>query len=644
MILGALLGLALELGRFGLMKLDLGEKEFSRVSDLCLVLGVGALLLMRFGVQDTSGLGLKYVRWLPALFFPLVFAQAFAQSGGVPLRSLSLLLRRRKSVDSRRVDVAWPYFVLCLVSAGAANHRDLGYFVAVVLLVLWAAWHSRPRRLHPVPWMAVGLACAGIAFGLQHGLRLTQAFLEGRLSDLVSRFARKEFDAIESRTAMGRVGNLKQSPRLVLKLQPVLGDVPTLVRQASYNTFRDENWRAVQAEFDPVPVEADLTTWTLASGGEAPSQTRVIQRLNKGRGLLNLPLGASKITNLPVDTLHTNALGAARAADGPDMVEYTVSHGLTASDQPPNELDLVVPETETPAVSAVIDSLNLARLNTQSQISALERFFSQHFTYSTYQAVRSFGFREGRTPLGEFLLERRSGHCEYFASSTVLLLRRLGIPARYAVGYSVAEKNTAGTTYYVRDRDAHAWVLAWVDGRWTEVDTTPGSWRDEEALEAGLFRGFQETLSWLAFGFSEWRWLGGAGWLGALAPWLMLPVALYLAWRVFGRAKLSALGGSGVSKSAGADSEWYGVERALASKGLAKSPHESALQYARRLPRQLADAEALVRLHYQYRFHPGGLSTEERQALRRGATELHARVKAQDLSMEAPSPHPPRPR
>ncbi|MBT8330725.1 MAG: transglutaminase-like domain-containing protein, partial [Deltaproteobacteria bacterium] len=36
-----------------------------------------------------------------------------------------------------------------------------------------------------------------------------------------------------------------------------------------------------------------------------------------------------------------------------------------------------------------------------------------------------------------FLTRSRSGHCEYFATATVLLLRQAGIPARYARGYSV---------------------------------------------------------------------------------------------------------------------------------------------------------------------------------------------------------------
>ncbi len=40
------------------------------------------------------------------------------------------------------------------------------------------------------------------------------------------------------------------------------------------------------------------------------------------------------------------------------------------------------------------------------------------------------------------------------------MLRRLGVPARYAVGYYVHEGN-GENHYVVRERDAHAWCLVW---------------------------------------------------------------------------------------------------------------------------------------------------------------------------------------
>ncbi|MEM9137769.1 MAG: transglutaminase domain-containing protein, partial [Cyanobacteria bacterium P01_F01_bin.42] len=92
-----------------------------------------------------------------------------------------------------------------------------------------------------------------------------------------------------------------------------------------------------------------------------------------------------------------------------------------------------------------------------------------------------------QTPLEAFLLDHRSGHCEYFASATALLLRSTGIPARYVAGYSVSEFSPAEQQYIGRVRDAHAWVMAYVDGAWRTIDTTPSGGASRE-------RNGQETL------------------------------------------------------------------------------------------------------------------------------------------------------
>ena len=49
--------------------------------------------------------------------------------------------------------------------------------------------------------------------------------------------------------------------------------------------------------------------------------------------------------------------------------------------------------------------------------------------------------RTEATPLADFLLRTRSGHCEYYATATVLLLRAAGIPARYAHANAVHNPN-----------------------------------------------------------------------------------------------------------------------------------------------------------------------------------------------------------
>ncbi len=73
-----------------------------------------------------------------------------------------------------------------------------------------------------------------------------------------------------------------------------------------------------------------------------------------------------------------------------------------------------------------------------------------------------------------FLFETREGHCEYFATSMVVMMRALGIPARIVNGYYSAEWNEIGKAFTVRQRDAHSWVEVYFDSYgWMSFDPTP---------------------------------------------------------------------------------------------------------------------------------------------------------------------------
>lgn len=107
-----------------------------------------------------------------------------------------------------------------------------------------------------------------------------------------------------------------------------------------------------------------------------------------------------------------------------------------------------------------------------------------------------YTLKPGAVPEGEdlveyFLYKNKKGYCSYYASSAVLLLRSLGIPARYVEGY-MAGKTTLKTGKYendslvveMTDENAHAWVEVYVDGfGWTPVEMTPGYSEGFEVIE-----------------------------------------------------------------------------------------------------------------------------------------------------------------
>lgn len=80
-----------------------------------------------------------------------------------------------------------------------------------------------------------------------------------------------------------------------------------------------------------------------------------------------------------------------------------------------------------------------------------------------------------------FLFDSKRGYCAHFASAAVLMLRYLGVPARYVTGYSVSadafSKDEEGMyTAVVTDMQAHAWAEVYLDGTgWIPMEMTPGA-------------------------------------------------------------------------------------------------------------------------------------------------------------------------
>jgi transglutaminase-like putative cysteine protease len=96
-------------------------------------------------------------------------------------------------------------------------------------------------------------------------------------------------------------------------------------------------------------------------------------------------------------------------------------------------------------------------------------------------------------PVEDFLFNRKTGHCEYFASALTLMLRAAQIPARMVSGYKggIPHPQKKGVLE-IQQRFAHAWVEAWVekDG-WTTFDATPV---DARSLSIASVSGKQGSL------------------------------------------------------------------------------------------------------------------------------------------------------
>ena len=87
------------------------------------------------------------------------------------------------------------------------------------------------------------------------------------------------------------------------------------------------------------------------------------------------------------------------------------------------------------------------------------------------------GAPAGVDPVDWFLFTQREGYCDYYASSMVVMLRSLGIPARWVQGYAGGTFNTEKGAFEVRENIAHSWPEVYFSGfGWERFEPTPASY------------------------------------------------------------------------------------------------------------------------------------------------------------------------
>ena len=623
------LAVLIEAARALTWRLDLSSTDFHRVTDLCTLLIVVACvyLFSTTGTARTAGgpraMTLLF-QWLPPLLFPLMASQAYSVAGKIPLTAFFWGLRRQAARDPSAqpvpVDLGYLYFALCVLSASAANQRTLAFYAGLCGLAGWALWSWRSRRFSPLWWAPLVVVAAVAGYGGHIVLHRLQQTLEQTAFDYIFSLVQRDVDPFRVTTAIGHLGNLKLSDRTVLRVES--GDglaVPFLLREATYDVYNSSTWLASGAGFTAIQPDADGETWKFATVRGPGARVTVSAYLNRGRGVLALPGGAFELERLAVVSVRRNRLGAVKVEEGLGLITYTARFGPDGPlDGPPIDTDLRIPPQEAAVIGSIASALGLPGAAPAEAVNRVEKFFRQDFKYSLWKRER---LRHG-TALGEFLQTSRAGHCEYFASATVLLLRAAGVPARYAVGYSVQEWSRLERRWIVRARHGHSWALAYVDGAWRDVDTTPSIWADAERDEASIFEPLHDLWSWGGFLFSRWRWSEGESGVGEYAPWLLIPLVLLLVWRLYSRRHVRRGDGKPREGAApplhpGHDSEFYRIAGRLEAEGRGRRPTEPASAWIERI--QAPELRPIVALHYRYRFDPAGLDAAGRAALRDGA-------------------------
>ena len=220
------------------------------------------------------------------------------------------------------------------------------------------------------------------------------------------------------------------------------------------------------------------------------SDRRIVQEYEIRDDSLGLP-AAWKPTEIDgdfTDTLRLTSLEGFKPAPSETIeagTEYTVtSHAPTASieelrragDDYPEALSdeyVRIPDSTPDRVGELAADIADGADTPYGKVSAIERWLEANKAYSLDISRPNGDIVDG------FLFSMSEGYCVYFATATVVMLRTLGVPARFVTGYTTGQRVDSGE-WLVRGLNSHAWVEVYFSGiGWMPFDPTPGSSRGE---------------------------------------------------------------------------------------------------------------------------------------------------------------------
>lgn len=187
-----------------------------------------------------------------------------------------------------------------------------------------------------------------------------------------------------------------------------------------------------------------------------------------------------------------------------DLLRYTAESYTRFQSGPVRRMpglqtSLFLPPNSNPRTVALAAQMRaeLPNADTAALVQAtLQRLRTGGYTYTLEPGVY------GNDTADEFWFDRKEGFCEHIASSFVVLMRALNIPARIVTGYQGGELNAVDGFWMLRQSDAHAWAEVWQEGTgWVRVDPTgavsPGRVGafNRLAPQPGFFAGALGTMS-----------------------------------------------------------------------------------------------------------------------------------------------------
>ena len=457
----------------------------------------------------------------------------------------------------------------------------LGAWVGLLLLMVLAA---------PAGW------------GMVSFIQSNEGMLMGVASRYLAGAASEAPWGLGNTVELGRTSSVVPTGRILFELK---GARPARLRTHVLDLFDGTIWRTsrvLRQQRPPWPTPARTHTFSLLTWDELP-------------GVVPAPAGSTRVDGAAEVVLAGGQVVQGRASGGTHLQVYAGADEKLMP-VPPLAGLTAVPKVLAADMPALAAGITAGASTNAQRVAAVEAHFRDGYLYSLDTDLSG-----PQHPLLTLIKEHRAAYCTYFASAAIMLLRAQGIPARMVGGFIPEEVGPDGTMV-VRQRDAHAWVEAWVDGRWHVADPTPWQSRQQALGLAHAPAWFSSAAEWMR----RWvvrAWLlfkaapAQAAWAALTHPLLWSAVAwvLFRRWQRNRRQRTRTMGHLAASTGPPALMALHSryVAALKAAGVMPPQPFETEEEALARMPQDIqVHAAAFVREWLRTRFggmpQPGALS------------------------------------
>lgn len=285
--------------------------------------------------------------------------------------------------------------------------------------------------------------------------------------------------SLEEKENLNDISPLTQTHTPVMTVTSAVGG-NIYLKGTAYADYRDNTWSII-SDNNAARYPQDFVPFTATIGNNALINTRV-HMLNESK-IAYVPYFLESLPN----TL--NSVADVCVKNNTDKNEFNYSHypfyaentyrynnSAEAEDYKAFVYDtyLEIPSATENELRRIADQEGFldSELTVSEKIEMVKNYISNSKTYS----LKTSKMPSGKDFATWFLNESDTGYCVHFATAGTLMLRTLGIPARYVTGYYATAY--ANQTVTVTTDNAHAWVEYYSDtAGWIPLECTPSSFQ-----------------------------------------------------------------------------------------------------------------------------------------------------------------------